>query len=704
MQIRWKVIAPVALFALAIAAFVNHKTATAAAQAASAKTPAAAADANARAMASNGVSIPDTTLAINSPTPMSQRVVHYEIDAKYDASKHTIDANEVLTYHNLTGQALDHFPFHLYQNAFQPNATWVREAKRDGSRDTGYDKWEDKEYGSEEIKSMEVVGQGDVTGQIQYIAPDDGNKDDKTVVDVHMPKPIAPGAYVQFKIAFHEQMPETQARSGYKRDFLLGGQWFPKVGVWWNGAWNCHQYHATTEFFADFGVYDVKLTVPQYDVIGASGVEVSNVNNADNTKTVTYHGDDIHDFAWTVSPRYKVRESMYQSQMGPIKLRFLMQPAHWSQAERHETITRQSLDHFEKWYGPYPYKTLTVVDTEPGSAAEGMEYPTFITGGTSWFMPEGAHLPELVVEHEFGHQYWYGMVATNEFEDAWMDEGVNSYTEVKVLDDILGNDKSMLDVAGATLGEREGQRLSYIGAADRDAMAENAWMYYSSGSYAGVTYGKTASVLLTLEGIIGQDTMARAMRAYFMKYRFTHPVKEDFLKTIEEVSGKDLRWYFNQAVYGSPVLDYEVLKVVSFPVNWYQDDKDKGKKEKDKTDKKEAKKDGKDGKDDTVYQSYVSLHRKEDFAMPIVVEIKFDNGEAIRERWDGQSRWTRFSYVKKAKVVSAEIDPDHTVQIDRNNFNNSFVVEANPNPTYKLSAYWLFVTQCLSQAVAWWAV
>ena len=582
MQTRWRVIC-FALFVVSLAAFVNRKTATAA-------TAQVAPPAKTAPMAMNkgetsaALSIPDTTSAINSPTPLSQRVVHYEIDAKYDATKHIIDATEVLTYHNLTGQSLDHFPFHLYQNAFQPNATWVREAKRDGSRDTAYDKWEDKEYGSEEIKSIEVVGQGDLTSQLQYIAPDDGNRDDKTVVDLRVPKPIAPGAYVQFKIAFHEQMPETQARSGWKRDFLLGGQWFPKVGVWWNGAWNCHQYHATTEFFADFGVYDVKITVPQYEVIGASGVEVSSVNNPDNTKTVTYHGDDIHDFAWTVSPRYKVRESVYQSQMGPLKLRFLMQPAHWSQAERHERITTESIDRFEKWYGPYPYKTLTVVDTEPDSAAEGMEYPTFITGGTSWFMPEGVKLPELVVEHEFGHQYWYGMVATNEFEDAWMDEGINSYTEVKVLDSILGKNTSMLDIVGATLGESDGQRLSYVGVADRDAMAQKAYEYYSSNSYAGVTYGKTASVLLTLEGIIGEDTMAKAMRTYFMKYRFTHPTKEDFLKTIEEVSGKDLRWYFNQAVYGSQVMDYEVTKIDSYPLNWYEEKKDKkdAKKEKER--------------------------------------------------------------------------------------------------------------------------
>jgi hypothetical protein len=90
--------------------------------------------------------------------------------------------------------------------------------------------------------------------------------------------------------------------------------------------------------------------------------------------------------------------------------------------------------------------------------------------------------------------------------------------------------------------------------------------------------------------------------------------------------------------------------------------------------------------------------------MPIGVEIKFDNGEKIREHWDGQSRWIRFSYQKKAKVESAEIDPDHTVQLDRDNLNNSFVVEPEPKATNKLSNYWLFLTQWVGQAMAWWAV
>ncbi len=693
MRMFWIILLVPLISVIAITLAVREQAAKAAsdqkARAVPASKMAAAAPAAGQTEQNGSLTIPDTTLAINSDKPMSERVVHYEIDAHYDAKTHTVNANEVLTYHNLTGQALDHFPFHLYQNAFEPNATWMREAKIEGSRDMSYDKWEEKEYGSETINKIEVVGQGDLTGQLHYIQPDDGNKDDKTVIDLPVAKPIQAGAYVQFKIAFETKFPETQARSGWKRDFVLGGQWFPKVGVWWHGAWNCHQYHATTEFFADFGVYDVKLTLPQDEVAGASGVKVGEANNSDGTKTFTYHGDDIHDFAWTASPRYKVKDAVYQAQMGPVQMRILMQPAHWSQVDRHEKILRESLEHFESWYGPYPYKTITLVDPEPDSAAGGMEYPTFITGETSWFMPEGLYMPEVVVEHEFGHQYWYGMVATNEFEDAWMDEGINSYTEVKVLDSILGRDTSILSLEGVTLGDRELQRGDYAEVSDLDPIAEKAYDYYSFQSYGGITYGKTTSVLLTLEGIIGEDTMQKAMHVYFMKYRFTHPTKEDFLKTIEEVSGKNLRWYFNQAIYGSQVMDYKVLKIESYPVNWYEQ-----KKGSVQTPDK-----------NTVYRSFVWLQRKEDFVMPVDVEIKFDNGEKVREHWDGESRWTKLGpYDKKAKVTSAEIDPDHTIQIDRNDFNNSDRDEPHPKAARKLENYFMFISQWVGQALAWWGV
>jgi len=630
-------------------------------------------------------SIPDTILAINSPTPLSERVVHYEIDAKYDREKHVLDATETLTYHNLTGRELDTFPFHLYLNAFQPASSWVREAKREEAPGEVFAQWDPQNYGAVEIKKFEVVDQGDLTSQLEFVHPDDDNHEDKTVVQARLAQPIPPNGYVQFKIRFHDQFPETVARTGWNRDSVLGGQWFPKVGVWWHGGWNCHQFHYDTEFFADFGVYDVKLTLAQNEVVGASGVELDTVNNRDGTKTVTYHGDDIHDFAWTASPYFKDYYDTFQGSLGPVKIRIMLQPSHWSQAERHDRIVKETMEHFETWYGPYPYKTLTVVDPEPGSEAGGMEYPTLITGDAAWFWPKGYLETEVVLSHEFGHQYWYGMVATNEFEDAWMDEGINTYTEIKVMDSIFGPRTSVINLVGATLGESEEQRLSYLGVADLDPITRSGWQYANSASYGGITYGKTGLVLLTLENMLGENTMQRAMQTYFMRYRFTHPTKDDFLKTIEEVSGKDLSWYFNQAIDGTQVLDYEVFNVRCYPVDWYQD----------KLPEK---------KGQTEYVSNVWIHRKNDFVFPVDLDVKFDNGETIRERWDGKDRWTRYAYQKKAQVASVEIDPEHRIEFDRNNFNNSYMVRAVKAPARKLVNYWTFCSQLLAQLLAWWMV
>lgn len=623
---------------------------------------------------------PPASVSTLSDKPLSERVVAYQIDARFDAAKHTLDATEVLTYHNLTGQPQDTFPFHLYLNAFNPTSTFMKEERRDHSTF----EWKDKYKASAEVKSLEAVGMGDLTSQIKFISLDDNNPDDRTVFQVKLPRPIAPNESVQFKIVFHDQFGQVFARTGYDHGFMMGAQWFPKVGVWWQGAWNCHQFHATTEFFGDFGTYDVKLTLPQNQVVGASGVQLDEVKNSDGTKTLTFRGEDIHDFAWTAQADYSVVEGDFNGSMGKVKIRLLMQPGHIGQADRHMRIMQQTMQRFDEWYGPYPYKQITVVD--PGDIrAGGMEYPTLITGGTTWWMPDGLRLVEQVVEHEFGHQYWYAMVASNEFEDAWLDEGINSYTECKILDDIFGRDKSAIDLWRLTESDVDQQRNGYRSALDFDPMARFAYLYSNGSSYGEVTYGKSTTVLYTLEKVIGAETLKRALRTYFMRYRFTHPTKEDFLKTVEEVSGQNLRWFYDQAVYGTQVLDYEVFRARSDRLDWYLEnlpDERKG---------------------ETSYRTMVLVHRKGDFIFPVDVLIKFDNGESVTEHWDGKDRWVRYTYDRKAKLVSAEIDPEHEVLLDKNFFNNSYVAEADTRATWKIVNYWTWVSQMLSQCLSWLA-
>ena len=618
--------------------------------------------------------------------PLSQRVVAYVIDAKYDPDKHSVDATETLTYHNLTGQPLDRFPFHLYLNGFQPKATWVHEAHRDGAfRTTTFeDAWKPENSGSNDVTSLEVEGMGDLTKQMKFVSPDDGNPDDKTVFEVQLPRPVAPGEDVVFKMKFHAVFPEVIARTGYKRTFLLAGQWFPKVGVWWHGAWNCHQFHAMTEFFADFGTYDVKITLPKNYVIGATGVQTGEIQNADGTKTVALHAEDVHDFAWTADPNFKVVNSEFNGSVGPVKIRLLTYIGHKTSWDRYITIMQQTMKRFDEWYGPYPYAQITVVDPPHGAIeAGGMEYPTFITGDTTWWAPKWQYLfPEGVTEHEFGHQYWYGMVATNEFENAWLDEGINSYTEAKVLDDIYSRNTSILDFYGVHLGEPAWQRQQYLSRPDFDPLSRPSYTDMSWGSYGAISYGKTATMLLTLETVVGEGTLRDALHNYFLKYRFTHPTQEDFLRTVNETAQQDLDWYWHQAVYGTQMLDYEVSRADSTPVDWYNPDL-------------------KEKKGETEYETQVILHRKGDFVFPVEAEIKFDNGETDRVHWDGGERWVRYVYVKKAQVDSVQIDPDYRLTLDRNYLNNSKTDEVRYLAVAKLAVYWQFFTQFLGQMLGW---
>ncbi|ADW68037.1 M1 family metallopeptidase [Granulicella tundricola] len=682
------------------------------------------------------------SIATNSPTPLSTRVVAYNLDAKVDMDKKALDATETLTYKNLTGQPLTTFPFHLYLNAFRPESSFTSETHFGGGiRDSeSANDYPAKKLGGITIASIAADGMGDLTKSMHFTAPDDNNQNDHTVAEIALPRPLAPGDSITFHIAFHDQFPESIARNGYKRDFLMGGQWYPKLGVFWHGAWNCHQYHSTTEFFSDFATFNVRLTLPRRFTVGASGVPTGDQANSDGTKTLSFYGEDIGDFAFAASPHFTVTDGTFLSSLGPVQVHVLALAAHPDAGQRYLKILLASLDQFDKRYGPYPYKVLTLIDPEPDSQIGGMEYPTLVTGDTNVWDP--SHVTELTAEHEFGHQYWYGMVATNEFEDAWLDEGINSYTEVNVLAAILGPRTSFFQHRWANAGDAELQYLQYISEPDYDPVTRHAWQFRNAASYGGVTYGKTATLLKTLEGIVGRDTMDEAMRTYFMRYRFTHPTSEDFLHTIEDVAikrgkatalasipgtsptatqpstqlygltaqpnsligagvnlgqyqavmntpgqpninvGSTLRPFFNQAVYGTRILDFAVDKVTSDPAQWWKAEHGQ-----------------------TQFLDTVTLHRLGDFQLPVTVEIVFEDGTKLRETWDCthdiNDRWHTFTYTRGSKVLSAELDPDHTVSLDRDHFNDSYTTKANHVPAHKLTNIYASALQFASQLAGW---
>ena len=154
------------------------------------------------------------------------------------------------------------------------------------------------------------------------------------------------------------------------------------------------------------------------------------------------------------------------------------------------------------------------------------------------------------------------------------------------------------------------------------------------------------------------------------------------MRTVNEVAGQDLSWYWQQAVYGTQVFDYAVRRAVSIPTNWYEDN-------------------AREKPGETMYETQVILQRKGDFVFPVEAEIKFDNGESLRERWDGKDRWVRFVYHKKAQIASVELDPDHKITLDGNYLNNSYVAKPQRGAIHKIAAYWMFLTQMLAQTLSW---
>ncbi len=358
----------------------------------------------------------------------AERVANYEISAVYDDASHTITARQRVTWRNVSTEAVPDLYFHLYLNAFaNTRSSFARQ------RGDDWQEWIDRYpdgWGYTEVTSLRV-GTTDLTGRLEFAHPDDDNVDDRTVVRVPLPQPVPPGGEIASDIEFVSHLPRILSRSGHAGPFALVAQWFPKLGVYRDGAWQCHQYHGTTEFFADFGEYDVSLTVPANGVVGATGTLIDERGNPDGTKTLRFRAEDVHDFAWAIDPRFHVVEESVDG----TQVRVLLQPLHRHQAERHLAAVRVALHYYRAHLGAYPYPMLTVVDPGPGaSGAGGMEYPTLITVGTAWWIPACLHVPEVIAIHEVGHQYWYGMVANNEAAEAWLDEGVNSYFEARIME------------------------------------------------------------------------------------------------------------------------------------------------------------------------------------------------------------------------------------------------------------------------------
>lgn len=606
-------------------------------------------------------------------------IASYDIDVTLDAATHSLEGAETVRWRNTTAVATSELWFHLYLNAFAGSeSTFMREIRSDPMAEERVDTG--RGWGWTRITRMTLAdGTGLLTG-MTFERPDDGNEADHTVVRVVLPHAVAPGEVVELELEFEAVLPRAVARTGHVGEFHMVAQWFPKLGVFEGPeGWNCHQFHATSEFFADFGTYRVRMTVPRDWVVGATG-ELLSRESAGAGDVLEYQAVGVHDFAFAAAPpdlmtavevefdpgRHVPQAWLERAvdvlglgaaelELPPMTIRLLAPRSQEVLIPRMLRAARLAVAWYGLHLGPYPYPQLTVVSPPPGARATGgMEYPTLITTGASRLDASPLFSwrsdIETVTIHEIGHQYFQGLLASNEFEAAWLDEGLTTWAENHCLDDVVA-DGLAPEIRFAPTWGRE--RL-VTGFADLPLTIDRpTWEHRRLMDSFLAAYSKTAVAMRTLEGLLGKDRVVRAVRAYVEAHRYDHPDGYDLQTAIEQATGEDLQWFFDGVIRGDLRPDWAVMSVrhhrVEAPAGlqwrqgaWREPDGEETP----------------DGRDEGPWRIVVEIGRRGELRGPVDVELVWADGRSERLRWDGAERWRRWELESEVRLRSVVVDPE----------------------------------------------
>ncbi|HPI05095.1 MAG TPA: M1 family metallopeptidase [Saprospiraceae bacterium] len=629
--------------------------------------------------------------------PLSQRAANYEIHVALDDQTHTVDATQTIRFTNTSPVPVSELRMYMYLNAFKNTGTTFLKGTSQIFGQPFLDRPAD-EWGWIDVAQITREGGADLSGSMQYIQPDDGNTDDQSVLQVLLDKPVQPGETAVFNLKWRAKMPKTISRAGHSKDFYMFCHWFPQLGVFEQNragewGWNCHQFFRSTEFYADFGVYDVHVTLADKFVMGASGCLVEEKNNGNGTVTRHFHAEDVIDFAWSVYPRFQVREERWKD----VQIRLLIAPEHAALAPRYLHALKFALSYLEEHVGKYPYPGITVVDPPFHGLHSGlMEYPTLITVGTFYGMPSHLRMTESLVVHEFVHQYFMGMVASNEKEEAWLDEGFVTYFEDRIIDAEYGEKESLVNVFGYRLDNRELTRLEYTTMANprEGTTARPGWLF-SESNFKALIYSKTATTLRTVQELVGEAEMDRIVKAYFEKWKFRHPRGTDFMAVLKEqlLAGRDpafaLQVYglFEKSIFDAVVLDYAVTRITN----------DAMPAEQGVYGNNAPSFTYRDGSGAPGFKAKVEVQRKGDWVFPVEILVTFEDGSTQVLNWSGVEGSKIFEFTGSKKVVSAQIDPEQKIGLDIDLNNNSLTLQPATAPCWKYAAKTIFWVQNLMQ-------
>ena len=511
-----------------------------------------------------------TSVQTFAQTSWQQRV-DYDISVKLDDINHTLSGKEKMIYTNNSTQTLSFIYIHLYANAYKDRTTALAK-ELIADRRTGLYFADEKDRGFIDSLAFTVDG---ITAKYELV---DKNID---IAKLYLNTPLLPNNSIKIETPFFVKIPGNFSRLSHVGQSYQICQWYPKPAVFDKNGWHQMPYHDQGEFFSEFGSYKVSISLPENYIVGATGIlqeksEQDFINNlandsieniddyiyfpksSKNYKTITYIQDSIHDFAWFADKRFIVRKSEVQL---PVSKRKVTTYAFFTgqgyDLWLHATdFVNRSIAFYSKNIGEYPYDVYTAIDGTL-SAGGGMEYPMITNINT----PGDLHELDIVITHEVGHSWFYGILASNERDEPWLDEGVNSFYENmynntyypdEKLYKTLINSKKIAKILGIyELDDSYKNKLfyQYQAATHRDQAINLKSREYTNENYGAVVYSKTPLALEYIRQYMGKSAFENAMKSYFINYQFKHPSSIDFQNELQKFCKMDLSNLFNELIY-----------------------------------------------------------------------------------------------------------------------------------------------------------
>ncbi len=489
-----------------------------------------------------------------------QQQVNYKIDISLNDVANTLDGFVKMDYTNNSPDTLSFIWIHLWPNAYKNDRTAFSNQQLENGSTSFYFSTEEKR-GYINRLNFRV---NSVTAKTE------DHPQHQDIIKVLLPQPLPPKTTCKIETPFHVKLPYNFSRGGHVNQSYQLTQWYPKPAVYDRKGWHPLPYLDQGEFYSEFGNYEVQITLPENYIVAATGnlqepqenewLKKHNPINktfikdpkskqkveeapasAKKTKTLHYNQKNVHDFAWFADKTFYYKTDTLQLPSGRV-----INVAAYYYKDNEEIWSsclqqiKQAILTKSKWLGEYPYTIVSVVeDKRPGG---GMEYPTitFLSSGGS------KKMLDFVINHEVGHNWFYGILASNERKHPWMDEGMNTYYDNRYSMQYYGN--TNIDILQSSPGFLKNRMpediqqimLQAVTSVKKDQSIETVSDNFSSFNYNNVAYTKAGNWMQLLEKKLGSILFDSCMKIYYNRWSFKHPYPEDFKEVAEEISSKKL--------------------------------------------------------------------------------------------------------------------------------------------------------------------